>query len=108
MNRDIEIEHNMKLRRPQWQILAGQGWMNGDQECVVAARFGPKETVIAKATWPQKNDAGTELSVSLMVGTDMRRASKKISEPLTYLTEASLVQHWGRMVSAAKEWPWSG
>ena len=107
MNRDIEIEHNMSLRRPEWQFLAGFGWAEGKVTEVVAVRFGPKETVIAKASSPAIPDAGTTMTVELMCGNSMRRASKFLKEPLPYLTEASMVQHWGRMVTAAQEWPWS-
>jgi hypothetical protein len=106
MNRDIEIEHNMTLRRPEWQFLAGFGWAEGNVEEVVAVRFGPNETVIAKAQSPALKDAGTRLTIELMCGRSMRRAAKEIKEPLPYLTEASLVQHWGRMITAAQEWPW--
>ena len=106
MNRDIEIDSNMRLRRPEWKFLAGFGWAEGNIEEVVAVRYGPKETVIAKASSPALKEAGTTLTVEMMHQGDLRIASKMLKEPLPYLTEASLVQHWGRMVTAAQEWPW--
>jgi len=107
MNRDIEIDHNMSIRRPEWQFLAGFGWAEGNIEEVVAARYGPKETVIAKASSPALPDAGTTLTVTFVHQGYLRVASKQLKEPLPYLTEASMVQHWGRMVTAAQEWPWN-
>lgn len=104
MKDDIKITGNASIRRPEWHFQSGHGWQEGGVERVVAVRFGPQETVLAKARSPNLPNAPTTLNVLLVIHGQLRIATKELSEPLPYLTEASLVQHWGRMVTAAQEW----
>lgn len=104
MKDDIKITGNANIRRPEWQFQSGTGWKNGNVEEVVAVRFGPQETVVAKARSPNQPDSYTVLNVLLVIHGQLRIATKELKEPLPYLSEASLVQHWGRMITAVQEW----
>lgn len=100
---DMKLEHNAKLRRAQWRFLSGFGWPEGNVDRVVAVRWHPtSSTVVATAVSPARRDAGTTLTVELMCGVFLRRLAKDVPEPLPYLTSEALVQHWGRMVTAAQ------
>lgn len=102
----MEVTHNKTINRPEWDLLSGSGWENGKIGEVVAARFGPDGVYVGKACEQWDNPGVTELTVEFVApGRQHRIIEKYVDARLSHLTEASLTSHWGRMISAALDWP---
>lgn len=106
----MKVTHNITISKPRWEFIhATCGWAHGDIKEVVAVRFGPDGTFLGRASCPTDGDkyrGTTELSVEYVTQyRQFRRIVKTIDKKLRWISEASLTQYWGRMITAAKEWP---
>lgn len=106
-----KITLNVNISRPHWEFVAGHGWRTHDIQHVVAFRFGPDGVFMGSAgrLGSAEDAKATCLSVKFIVPGQIRIASKRVATPLKDISNMSLVQHWGRMITFAKKWPdWPG
>lgn len=102
-----EIILNVNISRPRWEFVAGHDWRTHDIQRVVAFRFGPDGVFMGRAgrLGSAKDAKATCLSVKFIASGQIRIASKRVATPLRDISNTSLVQHWGRMITFAKKWP---
>ena len=91
------------LRRPRWKFLAGCGWGDSNVGEVIAIRYEPGLTVLATASKHRRiNPIATRLTVEFMDGVYFRHAERIVDRALFEISESSVIQYWGRMITEAQ------
>jgi hypothetical protein len=96
------------ISKPYWNFVTGEGWRVMDIQLVRAIRFGPDGLYMGSAArlGSLKDGKRTCLAVTFIApGRQKRIVSKTVDRRLKDISDTSLTQYWGRMITYGKKWP---